>query len=236
MHWLKTKIKHILYNNFTDREFTKFMKIRALTCQLGEIPKDYQIATICPQKTYESICKRLANEGQTLSEVLQKDIEDASEVEEKREYWKRKKRQQREKQSSVQGDKLGQSQHKIRVDKIRLDKNKYRNPSLKEIEVYIKQNRYNISAESFFNYYESNGWKVGKNKMKDWRAAVRGWVAREGKEKNGTNKRDAGTIEAANSVINELRQGSDNEEVGGSIFAEGISDVCGSVKSLAERN
>ena len=121
MYWLKTKIKHILYNNFTDREFTKFMKIRALTCQLGEIPKDYQIATVCPQKTYESICKRLANDKQTLSEVLAKDIEDASEVEEKRDYWKRNKRQQREKKVVVHKDKIGQSQQEIRVDKIRLN-------------------------------------------------------------------------------------------------------------------
>ena len=121
MYWLKTKIKHILYNNFTDREFTKFMKIRALTCQLGEIPKDYQIATVCPQKTYESICKRLANDKQTLSEVLAKDIEDASEVEGKREYWKRNKRHQREKTTPVHKDKLGQSQQEIRVDKIRLN-------------------------------------------------------------------------------------------------------------------
>ena len=185
MYWLKTKIKHILYNNFTDREFTKFMKIRALTCQLGEIPKDYQIATVCPRKTYESICKRLANDKQTLSEVLAKDIEDASEVEGKRDYWKRNKRHQREKSIDVHKDKLGQSQQEIRVDKSILDKNKtkgktttFKPPSLNEIQVYISEKQYHTDPHIFINHYQSNGWKVGKNKMKDWKAALRNWESR----------------------------------------------------------
>ena len=33
-------------------------------------------------------------------------------------------------------------------------------------------------AEMLFNYYEANGWRVGKNKMKDWKASVRTWVIR----------------------------------------------------------
>ena len=36
----------------------------------------------------------------------------------------------------------------------------------------------NQEADKFMNYYESNGWKVGKNKMKKWRAAVAGWISR----------------------------------------------------------
>jgi hypothetical protein len=32
-----------------------------------------------------------------------------------------------------------------------------------------------VDPERFFAYYESNGWKVGRNAMKDWRAAVRTW-------------------------------------------------------------
>ena len=34
-------------------------------------------------------------------------------------------------------------------------------------------------AGRFFDYYESNGWQVGKNKMKDWKAGGRGWIARD---------------------------------------------------------
>ena len=40
-------------------------------------------------------------------------------------------------------------------------------------------NKLTFSAEYFYNYYESNGWMVGRNKMKDWKAAVRKWVYSE---------------------------------------------------------
>ena len=37
----------------------------------------------------------------------------------------------------------------------------------------------NLNLTNFFDYYESNGWKVGKNSMKDWQAAARGWSKRQ---------------------------------------------------------
>ena len=40
-----------------------------------------------------------------------------------------------------------------------------------------------MDPEHFVAYYESNGWKVGKNNMKDWKAAVRSWEQRDGKTK-----------------------------------------------------
>lgn len=52
-------------------------------------------------------------------------------------------------------------------------------PSIEEIGTYAAENGYTINAEDFFNHYESNGWKVGKVAMKDWRAAVRNWVRRQ---------------------------------------------------------
>ena len=55
-------------------------------------------------------------------------------------------------------------------------------PTLEEIKNYCKEKNYKINAEQFFNYYESNGWKVGgKAPMKNWKAAVQSWAAREGK-------------------------------------------------------
>lgn len=57
--------------------------------------------------------------------------------------------------------------------------NKFQKPSLSEIESYISSRGSKVDAEQFFNFYESNGWKVGKNPMKDWRAAVRTWEKRE---------------------------------------------------------
>ena len=52
-------------------------------------------------------------------------------------------------------------------------------PSLDQVKEFIQKKEYHISGESFIAHYESNGWMVGKNKMKDWQAAVRGWEARD---------------------------------------------------------
>ena len=56
---------------------------------------------------------------------------------------------------------------------------KFKKPTIDEIKQYISEKKYSIDAESFFNYYESNGWKVGKNPMKNWPAAVSNWNKRE---------------------------------------------------------
>lgn len=55
----------------------------------------------------------------------------------------------------------------------------FKKPSIDEIKAYCRERKNSVNAERFFDYYESNGWKVGKNSMKDWKAAVRTW------ERNG---------------------------------------------------
>lgn len=48
-------------------------------------------------------------------------------------------------------------------------------PTLEEVQAYCSERKNNVNAERFIDYYTSNGWYVGKNKMKDWKAAVRTW-------------------------------------------------------------
>jgi len=68
-------------------------------------------------------------------------------------------------------------------------KNKYfKKPSVSEIEFYSKQKEYKIDAEAFYDFYESKNWMVGKNKMKDWKAAVRTWQRRETKKPQSMSK------------------------------------------------
>ena len=52
-------------------------------------------------------------------------------------------------------------------------------PSLPEVKEYCIENSYLIDPESFIDYYEANGWMVGKNPMRDWKAAVRTWARNE---------------------------------------------------------
>ena len=48
-------------------------------------------------------------------------------------------------------------------------------PSIVEIKTYMIEIGMTDVSEKWFDYYESNGWLVGKNKMKNWKAAVRTW-------------------------------------------------------------
>lgn len=54
-------------------------------------------------------------------------------------------------------------------------KGRFKKPLISDISNYIEERGNLINANKFFDYYESNGWKVGKNKMKCWKAAVRNW-------------------------------------------------------------
>ena len=59
---------------------------------------------------------------------------------------------------------------------------RFEKPTLSQITQYCLERNNNVNAEQFYDYYESNGWKVGKSAMKDWKACVRTW------ERNGYDK------------------------------------------------
>ena len=48
-------------------------------------------------------------------------------------------------------------------------------PTVQEVRDYINDKGYTVDAQRFVDFYDSKGWMIGKNKMKDWKAAVRTW-------------------------------------------------------------
>lgn len=52
-------------------------------------------------------------------------------------------------------------------------------PTLDEVRSYIAEKGYSVDAEKWHAHYTANGWKVGRNPMADWRAAVRTWAKRD---------------------------------------------------------
>lgn len=52
---------------------------------------------------------------------------------------------------------------------------RFTKPTLEQVKQYCIERNNNVDCDRFVNYYESNGWKVGKSPMKDWKAAVRNW-------------------------------------------------------------
>lgn len=61
------------------------------------------------------------------------------------------------------------------IEENRINKKRFKKPTLEEVENYCEERSNGINAQSFIDFYESKGWMIGKNKMKDWKAAVRNW-------------------------------------------------------------
>lgn len=62
-------------------------------------------------------------------------------------------------------------------------------PTKDDVKAYIQEKGYSFAAERFFDFYESKGWYIGKNKMKDWKAAVRNWARGENTFKGKNNQK-----------------------------------------------
>lgn len=58
---------------------------------------------------------------------------------------------------------------------------KFAPPNVSEVEEYFKSKNFRKpnQAEKFHNHYRSNGWKVGRNQMKDWKASADNWIERD---------------------------------------------------------
>jgi len=67
-------------------------------------------------------------------------------------------------------------------------------PTLQEVQDYCKERGNGVSAENFIDYYTANGWRVGKNPMKDWKACVRTWERTEYNRKSGTESKKGVTF------------------------------------------
>ena len=60
-------------------------------------------------------------------------------------------------------------------------------PTVDEVKAYCDERHSTVDAEHFVSYYSSQGWKVGRNPMKDWKAAVRTWEQKD-RERNAPRR------------------------------------------------
>ena len=57
---------------------------------------------------------------------------------------------------------------------------RFNRPTVQEVTDYCRERGNQVDAQRFVDYYTANGWRVGKNPMKDWKAAVRTWETQQG--------------------------------------------------------
>lgn len=98
----------------------------------------------------------------------------------------------------------------INNNKLLFPKKKFKKPTLDEVQQYCLERNNNISAEKFIDYYESNGWKVGRNSMKDWKAAIRNWEKNQ-QEKQKNIKIYKSNYEISQEALRKAREEYENE-------------------------
>ena len=80
-------------------------------------------------------------------------------------------------------------------------------PTIEEVKEYCAERKNGVDAERFVNYYTANGWKVGKNPMKDWKAAVRTWERNDsGKPKTAETEHSFDLDDFFNSAVDKTRR------------------------------
>lgn len=101
-------------------------------------------------------------------------------------------------------------------EKVAPKRKRFEPPTEQEVELFFQTTASPQSWETFYNYYLANGWRVGRNPMKDWKAAARGWVSREKQYNKPSNngKRQPVTEELMRDIANDIANGGWN-------FAEG---------------
>ena len=91
--------------------------------------------------------------------------------------------------------------NKNKVNKKKVNKTKFKIPTIEEIRNYCLERKNKIDPDRFYNFYESKGWMIGKNKMKDWRAAVRTWEKGDKQTTAPAPKKSLITVEVAKDML-----------------------------------
>ncbi|MCM1223431.1 MAG: hypothetical protein NC548_54180 [Lachnospiraceae bacterium] len=104
---------------------------------------------------------------------------------------------------------------KGKKDKIDIEK-RFIPPTVEQVEQYCLERNNTVDAQKFVDFYESKGWFVGKNKMKDWKAAVRTWENTEKKKKQNNTVSYAGNSrdEQFQKLMEQIRRDEENANRG----------------------
>ena len=95
---------------------------------------------------------------------------------------------QKMKESNNSLDKEMSNYNKKEISKEK--KSRFVKPTIEQLKEYCEERKNNVDYQKFYYHYESNGWKVGKNSMKDWKATIRTWERSKFNNNNNSIKKE----------------------------------------------
>lgn len=186
----------------SDEEIGQYIKLLCLQHQKGHL-KEKDMLNICKRQNEEIFSKfKKDKEGNYYNERLEEEINRRKAYSESRRNNRKKKILEEQKEETYEEDMknicnsyeehMGTENENETINKninnkTKNKQKKFKKPTTEEIQQYCKEKNYKLDAQYFYDYYESNGWKVGKNPMKDWQATIRTWCSRN----NGNKKKSA---------------------------------------------
>ena len=106
------------------------------------------------------------------------------------------------KQKQADNDNDNENDNDIEKEKVKKEKARFAPPTVEQVREYVKENGYSVDADRFVDFYQSKNWHVGKDKMTDWKAAVRGWSHRQRQDETAKGQRQAISAKGKNRFVN----------------------------------
>lgn len=152
------------FKNQIDRDCAKYDEVCKKRAEAGRNGGNQRVANLKQQQANESNCKQ----DQAIASKCLKVEANASNT------------QANQADNDNESDNVNDND--IDIKKSKGKTSRFTPPTIQEIQDYIKEKGYSVDAEAFFAFYDSNGWLVGKNKMKSWKSAITTWAKREEKQ------------------------------------------------------
>jgi len=165
----------------TDEQVGKYMRLLCLQHQQGHLNEE-DMLSIC--KTYDiKIFKKFVKDSNGLyyNVRLEEESDKRSKyTESRRENGLHNKKKNTNKHMPIHMEDVNEDINRDVItneDKTEVNTKKcvFKKPTKTEIIDYINEKQLKVDSETFIDHYESNGWKVGKVPMKDWKATLRNW-------------------------------------------------------------
>ena len=81
----------------------------------------------------------------------------------------------------------------------------FKKPSVDDVRAYCDEKGFDVDADRFVDFYESKGWKVGRDTMKDWKAALRNWARNDSGTQTQTTGQQVSPFDPSKRRLMELR-------------------------------
>ena|SRR3990167_4687857 len=160
----------------TDQEVGIYIRLLCHLADKGKLPLEHMLSICGAYGFTTSLQSKFAKDenGLFYNERL------SLEVEKRRKYAESRRKNAGAYAKHMENENENEN---VNVNKKTKEKTKEDIPTVEQVKQYCLERKNNVDPQKWHDFYSAKGWMIGKNKMKDWRAAVRNWEQKTEKPK-----------------------------------------------------